>query len=280
MEIKKQIMKAVMFDTNIYRGVNKEAFSEILRKEQQIGFKGFVDVWVIRELLSHLGDRADKDFNACRRAIEKVYLHCFDEDLQTLRCVPEASANLVKSLNLITEAHEEQVRMHVNNLIILVGSVYDARANVINNEIVSDCRSIALENEQMKREFARLLTQSFHNYGWQGDMLIELIIIFFGLDNITEENKQRIRFALSLPLNLLAKALNRRAPNGLDENNKDHRNFLVDFDLIFSVLSYIDGVPVYFVTREKELIESVSSDFPKYKQFILGIDEYKKLLDS
>ena len=272
-------MNASIFDTNIYIKVNKKDFIELKNKENKSGWEAFANVWVIRELFAHLADKNDEDFNYCRRAIEKLHFHCFDDTASILRVVPEAKANLEDILGNMSSDRRVEIDNHVKYLAKLVCDVSACtQLGDIGDDVVIKCKEIADRNLKLKRNFVRQISQAYNNNQWNSTLLKELIIVVLGAGNISPENKAKADEFLTIPLGLLTSVLRKRAPDGLNEENKEHRNLLVDFDLIFAIKAVINNAPVHFVTTEGELLETVHTNFPEYKNRIMTLENYKNIL--
>lgn len=277
------IMNAVIFDTNIYREISKKELLGLREKEREGEWLAFANVWVIRELLSHLGDKNVKEFNICRRAVEKLYLHCFDEKTAKLRMMPEVKANLQKIiLDYMTKERIKEIEDHAQSLANFVVRVYESsQLETIAEDIIKESKYIADKNHAMKVEFAQKISEAYKIHVWDKGLLSQLIICWLqGRDNVSEYKRQEAEEFLDIPLSLLDNILQKMAPRGLNENNNKHINFLVDFDLISSTKGLINDAPVHFITEEKALIETVNTNFPQHKDYIMNLGGYRKILSS
>jgi hypothetical protein len=91
--------KAVIFDTNIYRGLAEKCknddgtfntenlldlISKLKERERLLSIQGYANPHVIMELISHLSDTSDKAFEVCKAALCGLVHHCKDDDLRYL----------------------------------------------------------------------------------------------------------------------------------------------------------------------------------------------------
>jgi hypothetical protein len=196
-----------------------------------------------------------------------------------LRLVPEVRANIENMLLGVSEVRKEEIQSHAKNLSQLVFAVYDSKdSGDINQSIINDCQSIEKVNAQKKILFARAISSAYRANAWNSELLLALIIALFQGENSQNINVQNVERFLRVPLYLLTDVLNRRSPNGLDENNKVHRNFLVDFDLFCSVGTQVNNMPVYFITNESKLIASVTGHSPDIETHVMDLPSYLQLL--
>jgi hypothetical protein len=67
------ILPAVVYDTNVYRGLSDERFGRLVELERRRGVARFVDPVVLTELLAHLLDSDETEQRSCRAAIGRAY---------------------------------------------------------------------------------------------------------------------------------------------------------------------------------------------------------------
>ncbi len=92
----------VVFDTNAYRnfvrdlkiGQVPEAVQKLREKENKAGIKAYSSVIVALELLGHLGENGH-NFDECSKGILALGMHCFDEEKNDLRIIPDARAHII-----------------------------------------------------------------------------------------------------------------------------------------------------------------------------------------
>jgi hypothetical protein len=90
-------MEQVIFDTNAYRYlVHEKEWDQVERiikklkdKERRNEIETLMSPIVARELLAHVADRSDPNFDKCLKAIKALYLHCGDENSYRMIASPE-----------------------------------------------------------------------------------------------------------------------------------------------------------------------------------------------
>jgi hypothetical protein len=70
------VTPAVVFDTNVCRGLTGANLSTVVEQERRRGVAQYADQWVMVELLAHLADEADPDYGRCRRAVQGIVSRC------------------------------------------------------------------------------------------------------------------------------------------------------------------------------------------------------------
>jgi hypothetical protein len=67
------ILPAVVYDTNVYRGLSDGGLDRLVELERRRGVARFVDPVVLSELLAHFLDSDEKEQRSCRAAIGRAY---------------------------------------------------------------------------------------------------------------------------------------------------------------------------------------------------------------
>ncbi len=106
---------AVVFDTNVYRGLSRAVVDCIHDAEGHRDIVAYANPWTIRELLSHIADPLDTEYGKCKSALRVLWTHCAEnvEGVSRLRVISDTDAQLCRLLFNVTIANRsEQFALH------------------------------------------------------------------------------------------------------------------------------------------------------------------------
>jgi hypothetical protein len=91
---------AVVFDSNVYRHLGRQAFAALRDLEIAHSVLGFASHFVVREYLSHLADPSDPSFRPSLASLKRLWEHChqYDGSREVLRFVADSEEQVAASL--------------------------------------------------------------------------------------------------------------------------------------------------------------------------------------
>jgi len=244
--------KIVVYDTNVYRQLSNEAFEDLFGREQKANIIALANVWVARELLAHLADQSDPSFSSCRRALERLYRHCFNAKDGTIRFIPEAMAHIKYMLfPRDNGAWRKAADEHIQIISKLVSDVYGQKSNdLLEPALCQCCGKIASDNKERKEAFRNIVPAGL-NHGSTPGKFISNVIVLAAMNEVgycaSPEKIQMAEEFCAIPVESLIEIIKVRKNTVVPEK---FGNYLVDFDLLFCSAGCVKDIPVVLITDD------------------------------
>lgn len=291
----------VIFDTNAYRSfagrrhdlsasrTRAKALAAHERAAKNLAIANPIVVW---ELLSHLADKSDKDYDDCLNAVVVLYEHCKPPHNETVNQFADAQLTVCHELFEVVSPAElqrvEQLGQHAahvgKNAPDLTNAKVLANLKVFANEMK---RREDAWTDDMKKIVSELGPELAKAWIGKGDTSAarKLLVDFFGSDsfmgawaNVTviehaelvgaqlnttqiSEKAEYIRRVFPVPFKLLSSLMQKFVENpDIDVANpkKKRWNFIWDFAICFSIGSEhgVSAAPIRFVTSDAAIVDA------------------------
>lgn len=160
---------AVIFDTNAYRnlvkgidnGDIKSYVDDIRNKEEGKKIKSFGHVIVEVEMLNHLGNNIDPNFDECHKGVVAMYHHCFDEKAQEPTIIPHSKLILCDCL---FQKRPEQSVDYVRNFGGVMKDIVEDEYGISSHQKKSTFSDISNFITKREQEFADTVENTIKTY--------------------------------------------------------------------------------------------------------------------
>lgn len=315
-------MEKVIFDSNAYRYlVTGKKYTEIeklilrlKKKEEERNIESLLSSIVAKELLAHVANKKDKNFQKCMNAVKAMYLHC-GGNKENFRIVASPELLIAKSFF----NYEIQSKIETSNAIGQI--LYYMASNPTEHQFKQLQRNLNLNKKHVyetEKEFAYAMkdfvsTNNGNSNGWQihpndeakrkkilkdirseeSSINIALGFLVVTLEEIRSENPELVnsisksqlldiakRFTETFkePIILFKQVMENLVNSEFNLFENSRANFIWDIHLMFNVGDnrLNDGSTLYFVTSDKAMIKAAEKGNGKLN--VLTFEEYMDYL--
>lgn len=280
----------VIFDTNVYRRIGQKCFDELLQREREHSIVGLCNPWTAVELLAHLANPEDNNFNVCWRAIRRLVQRCsqLDNKSMAVSFLPDAQSQRCSILfDRLPDGVKEQAHVYGNLLVTIAKADRPADWAIYQSQI----NDLAKLHKQAKNDFQNAILEFIRIYlpsatSWDaihnnaalrksvlktlGDplvnrskfaFLVDEAATLLGMTLSNSRREERIDFAMkafAIPMQFAFSRIYSLIVDGANFSKSGNVNSSEDFQILFSVSSEanIDGHPVSLITDEKQIREA------------------------
>ncbi len=277
----------VIFDTNVYRRIGQKCFDEVLEREREHSIVGLCNPWTAVELLAHLANPEDNDFNECWCAIRRLVQRCsqLHNKSMAVSFLPDAQSQRCKILfGNMPNGVEEQAHFDGLLLLKIAGAESLADLQIYQSQI----NEVAKRHKQAKNDFQKAVLNYIRLFvpsatSWNAinsdstlrnkvlktldDPVVNRSIFAFLVDEAAtclgmklslSHREERIDFAMrafAIPIEFAFSSIYKKIVDGANFSKSKNVNSSEDFQILFSVSSEadIDGKQVCLITDENQI---------------------------
>jgi len=311
-------MELVIFDTNAYRYLVKDKdfpqvdklVEKLKAKEKRNNIKSLISPIVVKELLAHLADKKDPNFDKCLKANKALYLHSgssksysmiaspelliskafFDKTMPSKIITNQAFGQI--SYNLAVNPTDYIFKKFQRNLNLNREHVLDSENNfaLAMKQFVQACDPLATgwricEHDERKRQ--KVLSEIRSEKVSLDIARGYLFLVYISLLNsgqiqkmTLQELEDRAKSFINVfpePIALYKQVMENLVNSEFNLLEDSRSNFVWDIHLMFNVGNHsINGEKLNFVTSDKAMMRAAITENAKYSVFTF--EEYMDYL--
>lgn len=279
-------MHATILDSNVLRGTDDQAFSQLLAAEHRHGILPLADVWTLIELIANLADPSSLDYQPCRSAIRRATSRSLREAEPRVVFPPEAEI-----ARLLFGHDPPDLAASVADVVETCRFIADAPATddlqVVWRTIESLAQHVA-EKEAWFAEYVRALAAQFDGVPYAPDedprsrrkqvraflrspearRLDAVAMIRRAYDQIgrpvpdpiPDHQVATVVDACRAGSAATAAVLERVLCDGANPDKDRIRNLLWDQEVAFQIGQHVNGLPVLLVTDDGFFAQAVAPE--------------------
>lgn len=296
--------KNILFDTNAYRSLSggkeenvRELFINLAKRERENNIVSLSQPIVLMELLSHLADSSDDNYNICKKALIGAYIHCKEIDKYPPRMLLDFDVHLCE---LLFKEHKEKLEAIEQSYGRIAYQVYRdsseknleilrSKFKIISNK-VKELEKVFLDkfinafNINDKEEFDEAVKSGkFLRILASAQVEKTLNYMDINKSNISKNDFEiyidKVIEKFKTPLILFQTFIQKAFINYDSMKIEEKANIFFDFQILFIVGDHIiknNKKPIILVTDDKDMIRA--SNELNYSDKIIKVNDYLKII--